>query len=169
MLFSPVISLLNSLPRVHLRNVLESQHYQHGKIKRGEIFELHLHNKQPANLGRLCFWLPDFRYLQPDLHEYYAPRTPTEIKKTTQCLCKNRLLASKKRGTQTQRIFPKSGSAPLIWVGHWVKWGVQPPQCLAESNPISTSTKIQQNSSYNFGIFLCSLLFFNHLDLRHFF
>lgn len=47
-----------------------------------------------------------------------APRTPTEIKNTTQCLCKNRLLASKSRGTC---IFPESGSAPLISGGLWAK------------------------------------------------
>lgn len=165
MLSSPAKWLLSSLPRVHPRSVLESQHYQHGKVKCREIFELRLHNTQPANLGRLCFWLPHFRYPQPDLHEYYAPRTPTEIKKLTRCLCKNRLLASKHGGTQTQCIFPKSGSAPLIHGSHWVKCRVQPQQFLAESNTISTSTKIQWNPSYNFGgcplpSALC--FFFNH-------
>lgn len=68
--FSPAKWRLISHPGVHLRNILDSQYYQHGKIKCRDVFELWLCNKQPENSGCLCFWLPDFRYLQPDLHEH---------------------------------------------------------------------------------------------------
>lgn len=113
--------------------------------------ELCLHNKQPANLERLCFWLPDSRYPQPDLHEYYAPRTPTEIKNPTWCLCTNRLLASKNRGTQTQLIFPKSGSSPFPGTATEANAEFSLKQFLGESNPTSPSTRIQQNPSYTSG------------------
>lgn len=144
--FSPSKLRLNSHPRIHLRNILES-HYYHGKINMGKL-----------NAGRFlsCDYVISslkiwgacaFGCSALDTHSLIcmsinAPRTPTEIKKTTQCLCKNRLLASKSRGTC---IFPKSGSAPLIWGGLWAKSRFQPQQLLTEFNPISTSTKIPLN------------------------
>lgn len=82
------------------------------KIKCRQILKLRLRNKQPANLGRLCFWLPDFRYPQPDLHEYYAPRTPTEIKKTqlsasAKTGCRHPKMEAYKRNTFFQNLGPQ--------------------------------------------------------------
>lgn len=164
MLFSPDRWSLHYLPRIYLRNTFEVQLYQHGKLKCRKIFELYLHTKRPGNLGRLCFWLPDFRYLQPDLHEYYAPRTPTEIKKTAQRLCKNRLLASRTGGKQTLCIFQKSGSASLIRGGHWIKCRLPSQQLLVGSTSTYGSKNVQLNPSYNFWRLpvdlLLSLLYF---------
>lgn len=162
MLFSPDRWSLHYLPRIYLRNTFEVQLYQHGKLKCQKIFELYLHTKRPGNLGRLCFWLPDFRYLQPDLHEYYAPRTPTEIKKTAQRLCKSRLLASRTGGKQTLCIFQKSGSASLISGGHWIKCRLPSQQLLVGYT--YGSKNVQLSPSYSFWRLpvdlLLSLLYF---------
>lgn len=83
-----------------------------GKWNAERFLEPCLHNKQPANLRCLCFWLPEFRYLQPDLHEYYALRTPTEIKKTTRCLCKSRLWHPKAEARKLSALFQNLGPHP---------------------------------------------------------
>lgn len=108
-----------------------------------------------------------------------ALRTPTEIKKTTQCLCKNRLLASKSRGTC---IFSK------IWVctSH-LRWPLRQKQISASAapdriqpnfylykNPTKPLLQLQRENLLCCPLSLfwvgCFFLFFlNHSDLGHFF
>lgn len=135
-----------------------------------DFFELRLHNKQLANLGRLCFWLPDFRYPQPDLHEYFAPRTPTEIKKLTQCLCKSRLWHPKPEARKLTAFFQNLDPHPLSEAATEsnAKFSLSsswqnPTQFLPLQKSNKTPLKILEAAC-------CPLLsaFFFNPDLRHF-